>query len=109
MTGAAVAVVGVASIIPQVMGAKQVAEAFDTALIVLITSVPFAFLAGLLRSSVSRAGALGSLMERVGTTNVRDALAEALGDPELSLAFWVPDLGEWVDADGHPADLRRAR
>jgi signal transduction histidine kinase len=105
VAGAGVAVVGVASIIPQIAGANQVAEAFDTALIVLITSVPFAFLAGLLRSSVSRAGALGSLMERVGTTNVRDALAETLGDPELSLAFWVPDLGEWVDADGHPADL----
>jgi signal transduction histidine kinase len=104
-TGAAVAVVGVASIVPQVMGSKDTARGFDTALIVLITAVPFAFLAGLLRSSVSRAGALGSLMERVGTTNVRDALAEALGDPELSLAFWVPDLGEWVDADGHPADL----
>ena len=65
---------------------------FDTALIALITAVPFAFLAGLLRSSVSRAGALGALVERVGTTNVRDALAEALGDPGLELAFWLPDL-----------------
>ncbi len=29
-------------------------------------------------------------MERVGTADVRDALAGALGDPGLELAFWLP-------------------
>jgi hypothetical protein len=100
LTGAAVAAVGVTSVIPSVAGHDEITEVFDTALITLITAVPFAFLAGLLRSSVSRAGALGALMERVGTTNVRDALAEALGDPDLEIAFWLPDRGEYVDAAG---------
>src|SRR3954447_18733721 len=104
-TGSAVAVVGVTSVIPSIAGANQLADVFDNALIVLITAVPFAFLAGLLRSSVSRAGALAALMERVGAANVRDALSEALGDPGLELAYWLPDRGEYVDADGHRAEL----
>src|SRR4051794_23991304 len=104
-TGSAVAIVGVTSVIPAIAGAKQLADVFNTALIVLITMVPFAFLAGLLRSSVSRAGALGALMERVGAANVRDALSEALGDPGLELAYWLPDRGEYVDADGQRAEL----
>ena len=104
-TGAAVAVAGLASIVPQLMGDEGLADVSDTVLIGLITAVPFAFLAGLLRSSISRAGALGALMERVGTADVRDALAGALGDPGLELAFWLPARGEYVDADGHRADL----
>jgi signal transduction histidine kinase len=78
---------------------------FDYVLIGLITLVPFAFLLGLLRSSLSRAGAVSTLVERVGTTSVRDALAEALGDPRLALAYWLPEPGRYVDAAGHPFEL----
>jgi signal transduction histidine kinase len=95
----------VLSVIPQMAGADAIADTMNTALILLITAVPFAFLAGLMRSSLSRAGALGALVERVGTVNVRDALAEALGDPSLAVAFWLPDRGEYVDADGQPVDF----
>ena len=35
---------------------------------------------------------------------VRDALAEALGDPTLRLLFW--DDGSYVDPDGRPSELR---
>jgi signal transduction histidine kinase len=104
-TGAAIAVVGVTGVIPQVAGADGVLEAMEIVLIVLITAVPFAFLVGLLRSTLSRAGALGDLVERVGTASVRDALAEALGDPQLSLAYWLPRPGGYVDADGRPVEL----
>jgi signal transduction histidine kinase len=30
------------------------------------------------------------------------ALAEAVGDPELRIAYWLPDSQHHVDADGHP-------
>src|SRR4051794_12468304 len=103
--GGAIAVAGVLSVIPQLVGADAAGEAMGTVLVALITVVPFAFLVGLMRSSLSRAGALGTLVEHVGTTNVRDALAEALGDPGLSLAYWLPGPREYVDADGRPADL----
>jgi len=104
-TGAAVAVVGVAGVIPSVLGADGAMEVMNFVLIALITAVPFAFLAGLLRSSLSRAGAVSALVERVGATSVRDALAEALGDRDLTLAYWLPEPGEYVDADGRPVEL----
>ena len=104
-TGGAVAVVGVASVIPQLFGAGGITDAMNFILIVLITAVPFAFLAGLLRSSLSRAGAVSALVERVAGTSVRDALAEALGDRDLTLAYWLPDTGGYVDAGGRPVEL----
>jgi signal transduction histidine kinase len=33
---------------------------------------------------------------------LRDALVEALGDPTLELAYWVPNQDAYVDADGQP-------
>ena len=51
---------------------------------------------------------------------LRDALARALRDPTLELAYWVPEYEAYVGIDGEPvelpaedsgrvADLRRAR
>jgi len=33
---------------------------------------------------------------------LRNALAEALGDPTLELTYWVPDQNVYVDAEGRP-------
>jgi signal transduction histidine kinase len=104
-TGGAVAVLGVLSILPIVVGADEVSQVVDLVLIGLITALPFAFLVGLLRSSLSRAGAVGALFERFGGVGARDALAEALGDDSLTLAYWVPEPGRYVDARGHPVVL----
>jgi signal transduction histidine kinase len=104
-TGGAIAVVGVIGVIPQLAGAEGASDVMEFLLIALITAVPFAFLLGLLRSSLSRADAVSTLVERVGTTSVRDALARALGDSELSLAYWLPRPGEYVDADGRLVEL----
>src|SRR5215207_7430272 len=104
-TGAAVAIVGVASALPIAFGADEVSEVVDFVLIVLITALPFAFLMGLMRSSLSRVGAVSALFERLGGASARDALAEALGDDSLALAYWLPDPGRYVDADGHAVSL----
>ena len=48
---------------------------------------------------------LGETPERA---DLRDALARALGDPLLELAFWMPELERYVDADGSPAELPAA-
>jgi signal transduction histidine kinase len=101
-TGAAVAIAGILSVIPAAIGSDRGEDAMNLVLITLITAVPFAFLVGLLRSTLSRAGAVSGLVERFGAVSVRDALAEALGDPDLSLAYWLPRPGRWVDADGRP-------
>jgi signal transduction histidine kinase len=104
-TGAAVAVVGVASVLPIAFGADEVSQVVDAVLIVLITALPFAFLVGLMRSSLSRASAVSALFEWLGGGNARDALAEALGDDSLTLAYWLPDSGRYVDARGQAVAL----
>jgi signal transduction histidine kinase len=104
-TAGAIAVVGIVGIIPAAASADDVTGVFDAALIVLITAVPFAFLVGLMRSSLSRVGAVSALFERLGGVSARDALAEALGDPTLALAYWLPDPARYVDAAGRPVAL----
>ncbi|HKH16049.1 MAG TPA: histidine kinase [Solirubrobacteraceae bacterium] len=104
-TAAAVAVVGIASVLPIAFGADEVSHVVDAVLIVLITALPFAFLVGLMRSSLSRAGAVSALFERLGGVSARDALAEALGDHSLALAYWLPDSGRYVDARGQTVAL----
>src|SRR6202012_5005719 len=34
--------------------------------------------------------------------SLESALARALGDPELRVAYWVPDVQRYVDAQGGP-------
>jgi signal transduction histidine kinase len=103
--GSAISAFGLLIAIPVLLGAEEVTNAVDSVLIVLVTALPFAFLAGLLRSSLSRAGAVNALFARLGRVSARDALAEALGDDTLALAYWLPDAGRYVDAQGHAVAL----
>ena len=70
-----------------------------------LLGLPLAFLAGLLRGAFARAGELeelaAGLAETSGAGSVEAALARALGDPGLRLAY-RRDTGEWVDALGAP-------
>jgi signal transduction histidine kinase len=72
-------------------------------------ATPFAFLAGLARADLSGSRGVRVLMaelgDRPGRGDLRDGLARALGDPALELAFWMPELRRYVDADGAPAEL----
>jgi signal transduction histidine kinase len=85
------------------------APAILTLAFVSFAAAPFAFLAGLARADVSGSRAVRSLVARLADLpergDLRDALARALGDPALSLAFWVPEERRYVDASGAPADL----
>jgi signal transduction histidine kinase len=75
----------------------------------LLALVPFAFLAGLLRSRLTQATAVSELVARLGQAPdpaaLRAALADALGDPSLALAYWLPDAERFVDAGGRPMNL----
>jgi signal transduction histidine kinase len=88
------------------------APALRTLAFASFAASPFAFLAGLVRADVSHARGIRRLMGRLtdlpARGDVRDALARALGDPALSLAFWVPDRERYVDADGAPVVLPSA-
>jgi signal transduction histidine kinase len=107
-TGTAVAVVALLTVLAAPVASDAVIEVFDGVLGVLITAVPFAFLLGLMRSSLSRAGAVSALFERLGGVSARDALVEALGDDTLTLAYWLPDQERYVDAEGRTVVLEGA-
>jgi signal transduction histidine kinase len=70
---------------------------------------PFAFLAGLARADFSQARGVRSLVARLADLpapgDLRDALARTLGDPTLSVAFWVPEQRRYVDEDGSAVEL----
>ncbi len=71
--------------------------------------VPFLFLGVLLKGRVLRGQGLGGLVHRLGAGlgkgELRTALADALGDPSVELAYWLPDSGQYVDAEGRPVQL----
>jgi signal transduction histidine kinase len=79
----------------------------------VLVTVPFGFLAGLLRGRLAQASAMSGLVARLGQAPepgvLRAALAEALGDPSLTLAYWLPETERFVDADGHPLTLTDGR
>ena len=74
-----------------------------------MASVPFAFLIGLLRSRLSRAAAVSELVARLGGPAIAKACAtrspRRSADPSLSLAYWLPEPGRYVDAEGRAVEL----
>jgi signal transduction histidine kinase len=74
----------------------------------VIGLAPIAFLVGLLYSRLARS-AVGELLVELRTdpapSHLRDALARALRDPTLTLAYWLPEFGSWADLDGRPVTL----
>jgi signal transduction histidine kinase len=97
-----------------VTGFADDAEAMvDYVSLATLTAIPFAFLAGLFRSRLARGGAVSRLMTRVGEgaggERMRDLLAEALGDPSLELAYWLPERGVYVSQDGRELALPEDR
>ena len=69
---------------------------------------PLAFLLGLLDARLARS-AVGDLILELRTDpapqGLRDALAHALRDPSLTLAYWLPDFATYVDVNGRPVQL----
>ena len=64
---------------------------------------PAAFLVGLLSARLARSALADLLLEmhaEPAPGDLRDALARALRDPSLTLAYWLPEYEAWVDVDG---------
>ena len=85
------------------------AQAYAESAVVTVIrlSVPVALLIGLVRIRQSRsavADLVVALGRAPGPAAVRQALATALGDPSLTVCYWVPETQSYVDADGHPAE-----
>ena len=71
--------------------------------------MPYAFLAGLARTAVAGSHGVRELVTRFSATAdpvaVRQAFADALGDPTVSLAYRLPERDEWVGASGLPIEI----
>jgi signal transduction histidine kinase len=73
-----------------------------------IAIAPLAFLFGLLKARLARTAVGDLFLELRGDpspTDLRDALARALRDPSLTLAYWLPDFESYVDLDGRPVEV----
>jgi signal transduction histidine kinase len=80
--------------------------AYEATLCILAISL----FAGLMRTPWERA-AVTDLVVELGETrsaNLRDALARALGDPSLSVGYWLPEQDAYVDTSGRRFDLPSA-
>jgi len=78
------------------------------ALFASLILVPLAFLAGLLRTRLARSAVGRLVLELGGSTapgRLREAIARALGDPSLTVAYWLPHEGIYVDSAGQPVEL----
>ena len=70
-------------------------------------AVPIALLVGLLRAELARGTVADLVVElsHVAAGEVRDALARALHDDSLQVAYWLPMRRLYVDESGRPVEL----
>jgi signal transduction histidine kinase len=79
---------------------------FETArwlVLSVYVAIPLVVLGGILRSRLARSTVADLFVElraEPSSSELRDALAGALGDPSLALAYWLPEFGSWADVDG---------
>jgi signal transduction histidine kinase len=104
-----VVLLGVDFILDAIGVSDSVVNAVGIVALVAFAVLPFAFLAGLVRSRYSRAGAVGELIERLNNPeadrSLGQALADALGDRSLKLVYWRPSAGHYVTYDGRRVEL----
>jgi signal transduction histidine kinase len=83
-------------------------EPLDDLIFLAQIAIPAAVLLVMLQSRMARAG-IADLVVELGQTptpaRLRDALANALGDPSLQVAYWAPGEDRFVDAAGGPMVL----
>ncbi len=89
---------------------QDLVQKLEDARYVVLPTVPFAFLAGLLSSRVAGATAVSEVVARLGDptarrTGVCHVLDEALDGTSLEFAYWDPDRDAYVNASGAQVEL----
>jgi signal transduction histidine kinase len=90
---------------------SEAAEVTWIVAMIPLALMPLLFIAAFVRARVVQGGAVGELIARLGETprpgQLRDALADALGDRSLELVYWLPEQRRFVDVSGRPFALPR--
>ncbi|MBV9414058.1 MAG: sensor histidine kinase [Solirubrobacterales bacterium] len=97
----------VVSVVNDALG-HPLGEAPKQILFVALATLPIGMLLVLIQRRLARAAVAGlvvELGERDVSTDLRQALARALGDPSLDVAYWFPDAGRYVDSGGGAVEL----
>jgi signal transduction histidine kinase len=101
-----VAVLFVIAAFPEELGTAF--RPVQRATLVVVGMSPVVFLIGLLDARLARSK-VGELVLRLqgdpAPGDLRDAIAKALRDPSLALAYWLPHLEGYGDLDGQPVPL----
>jgi signal transduction histidine kinase len=83
-------------------------DALDFVLLGILIAVPLAVLADMLRARLAHS-AVGDLVLELSAdpapANPRDALARALHDPSLRIAYWLPEFESYADPSGRRVEL----
>jgi signal transduction histidine kinase len=82
-------------------------QQLQRATLIVIGLSPIVFLVGLLDERLGRSAVADLMLELRSDPpprQLRNALARALRDPSLTLAYWLPDFHRYVDLDGKPVD-----
>jgi signal transduction histidine kinase len=110
-TGLALMVTLAVATVDQLLGGSRPFPTAPSVIsLVAFAALPWAFVIGLIRTRYTRAGAVGDLVERLNAAGIegeslRDALADALGDRSLALAYWSRGSERYVDSHGQPVEL----
>ena len=80
---------------------QDTADALAPIFLVSLGLVPIAFLVGILRSRLARSSVSDVVVALQNGTPLREALADALGDPSLEISYRLTGSPRWVDAEGH--------
>ena len=92
---------------PAYPGTREALKIFDG---VVSVAVPVAIVVGQLRGDMFAARSLGQIAVGASgtpmtTAGVQSVVADALGDSTVSLAFWAPERGGYVDVHGASVEL----
>jgi signal transduction histidine kinase len=108
LAGAGVLLVSTGNFLVAKITDRPPPEWLQIAVLAALIAVPIAVLADILRARLARS-AVGDLVLALradhAPADLRPALARALGDPSLEVAFWLPEFETYADLDGRPVAL----
>jgi signal transduction histidine kinase len=108
LAGAATLLVSTGSLVVSKLTGNDPPELIQIAVLIALIGIAVGVLVDILRARLARL-AVGDLVLELSRDrepeHLRAALARALGDPSLRLAYWLPEFETYADLEGRPLEL----